>query len=79
MEGQNGDALSVRGRSQNRKKNKVSSGRSKSIGRSKSPGKPLKVCWKCGKEWHFKKVLKFATRNNEIGDYKGQKKMHPHW
>ena len=44
MEGQNGDALSVRGRSQNRNKNKVSSGRSKSRGRSKSPGKFVKVC-----------------------------------
>ena len=32
MEGQNGDALSVQGRSQNRNKNKVSSGRSKSRG-----------------------------------------------
>ena len=41
MEGRNGDALSVRGRSQNRNKNKVSSGR------SKSPGKFVKVCWKC--------------------------------
>ena len=49
MEGQNGDALSVRGRSQNINKNKVSSGR------SKSPGKFVKVCWKCGKEGHYKK------------------------
>ena len=55
MEGQNGDALSVRGRSQNRNKNKVSSGRYKSRGRSKSPGKFVKVCWKCGKEGHYKK------------------------
>ena len=49
MEGQNGDALSVRGRSQNRNKNKVSSGR------SKSPGNFVKVCWKCGKEGQYKK------------------------
>ena len=55
MEGQNGDALSIRGRSQNRNKNKVSNGRSKSRGRSKSPGKFVKVCWKCGKEGHYKK------------------------
>ena len=55
MDGQNGDALFVRGRSQNRNKNNVSSGRSKSRGRSKSPGKPIKVCSKCGKEGHFKK------------------------
>jgi len=33
MESQNGDALSVRGRSQNRNKNKSSSGRSKSLGK----------------------------------------------
>eukprot|EP00253_Pinus_taeda_P001585 PITA_01585 len=56
MDNQNGDALSVRGRSQNRNKNKSSSGRSKSRGRSKSPGKPTKVvCWKCGKEGHFRR------------------------
>ena len=55
MEGQNGDALSIRGRSQNRNKNKVSSGRSQSRGRSKSPGKFVKVCWQCGKEGHYKK------------------------
>eukprot|EP00253_Pinus_taeda_P036196 PITA_36196 len=55
---QNGDALSVRGRSQNRNKNKSSSGRSKSRGRSKSPGKPTKVvCWKCGKEGHFRRSV----------------------
>ena len=44
MEGQNGDALSVRGRSQNRNMNKVSSGRSKSRGRYKSPGNFVNVC-----------------------------------
>ena len=49
MEGQNGDALFVQERSQNRNKNKVSSGRSKSL------GKFVKVCWKCGKEGHYKK------------------------
>ena len=49
MEGQNGDALSVQGRSQNRNKNKVLSGR------SKSSRKFVKVCWKCGKEGHYKK------------------------
>eukprot|EP00253_Pinus_taeda_P002521 PITA_02521 len=59
MDNQNGDALSVRGRSQNRNKNKSSSGRSKSRGRSKSPGKPTKVvCWKCGKEGHFRRECK---------------------
>ena len=44
MEGRNGDASSIRGRSQNINKNKVSSGRSKSRGRSKSPRKFVKVC-----------------------------------
>eukprot|EP00253_Pinus_taeda_P014378 PITA_14378 len=59
MDNQKGDALSVRGRSKNRNKNKSSSGRSKSRGRSKSPGKPTKVvCWKCGKEGHFKRECK---------------------
>ena len=38
-----------------KKKNKVSSGRSKSRGRSKSPRKFLKLCWKCRKEGHYKK------------------------
>eukprot|EP00253_Pinus_taeda_P034553 PITA_34553 len=53
MDNQNGDALSVRGRSQNRNKNKSSSGR------SKSPGKPTKVvCWKCRKEGHLRRECK---------------------
>eukprot|EP00253_Pinus_taeda_P019884 PITA_19884 len=53
MDNQNGDALSVRGRSQNRNKNKSSSGR------SKSTRKPTKVvCWKCGKEAHFRRECK---------------------
>jgi hypothetical protein len=33
----------------------VSCGRSKSRGRSKSLGKFVKVCWRCGKEGHYKK------------------------
>eukprot|EP00253_Pinus_taeda_P026071 PITA_26071 len=59
MDNQNGDALSVRGRSHNKNKNKSSRGRSKSRGISKSPGKPTKVvCWKCGKEGHFRREFK---------------------
>eukprot|EP00253_Pinus_taeda_P034385 PITA_34385 len=43
MENQNGDAFSVRGQSQNKNKNNSLNGRYKSIGRSKAPGKPIKV------------------------------------
>jgi len=59
MECQNGDALFVQGQTQNRDKNKLSSGRYKSRGRSKSLGKPIKVvCWKCRKEGHYKRECK---------------------
>jgi hypothetical protein len=51
----NMDALMVRGHSKERR-NKFTGGRSKSRGRSKSLGDPLKkVCWKCGKPGNFKK------------------------
>ena len=55
MESQNADALSVRsGRPKERRR--YIGGRSKSRGRSKSPGDPLKTgCWKCGKPGHFKR------------------------
>eukprot|EP00253_Pinus_taeda_P010543 PITA_10543 len=59
MESQNGYALYVRGRSQNRNTNKSSSGISKSRGRSKSPGEPVKVvCWKCRREGNYKNNCK---------------------
>ena len=62
MDNQNGDALSVRGRSQNRNKNKSSSGR------SKSPGKPIKVvCWKYGKEGHYKRHYKSKSPDKGKG------------
>jgi hypothetical protein len=55
MEGRSTDTLFARGRSQERNRYKFSSGRSKSKGRSKSPRKFVKVCWRCGKEGHYKK------------------------
>jgi hypothetical protein len=55
MEGHSTNALFARGRSQERNKSNFSSGRSKSKGRYKSPGKFGRVCWRCGKEGHYKK------------------------
>jgi hypothetical protein len=55
MEVQSTDALFARGRSQERSISKSSSGRSKSKGRSKCLGNFVKVCWRCGKEGHYKK------------------------
>jgi hypothetical protein len=55
MEGQSTYTLFARGCSQERNRSKFSSGRSKSKGRSKSLGKFVKVCWRCGKEGHYKK------------------------
>eukprot|EP00253_Pinus_taeda_P018277 PITA_18277 len=72
MESQNGDALFVRGWSQNRNKNKSSSWRSKSRGRSKYLGKPIKVvCWKCRKEGHYKMDCKFKSldKGNGFDDF----------
>jgi hypothetical protein len=55
MEGQNNYALFARGHSQERNRSKSSSGIYKSKGRFKSPRKFVKVCWRCGKQGHFKK------------------------
>jgi hypothetical protein len=55
MEGHSTDALFARGCSQERNRYNFSSGRANSKGRSKSPGKFVRVCWRCGKEGHYKK------------------------
>ena len=49
MDNHSMDSLSMRGRPQERNKNKGSGGR------SKSPGKGIRKCWKCGKAGHYKK------------------------
>ena len=58
MDGHNTDALFVRGSTQDRNPGKPSGWRSKSTGRSKSLGKSLRKCWKCGKTGHYKKDFK---------------------
>jgi hypothetical protein len=55
MEGHSTDALFARGRSQERNRSNFSSGRSKSKGISKYPRNFRRVCWRCGKEGHYKK------------------------
>jgi hypothetical protein len=58
MDGHNTNALSVRGHTQDRNPGNYFWGGSKSTGRSKSPGKYLRKCWKCGKIGHYKKYCK---------------------
>jgi hypothetical protein len=58
MDGHSTDSLFVRGHTQDRNPSKPSRGRSKSTIRSKSPGKYLRKCWKCGKTRNYKKDCK---------------------
>jgi hypothetical protein len=61
MDGHNTDALFLGGHTQGRNIGRPSGWRSKSRGRSKSPGKSLRKCWKCGKTGHYKKYCKSKT------------------
>ena len=58
MDGHNTDALFLSGHTQDRNLGRPSSWRSKSTGRSMSPGKSLRTWWKCGKTGHYKKDFK---------------------
>jgi hypothetical protein len=58
IDGHNTYALFVRGCTQDNSPGKASGWRSKSTGRSKSPGNSLRKCWKCGKTRHYKKDFK---------------------
>jgi hypothetical protein len=58
MDGHSTNALFLRGCTQDRNPGKPSGWRSKSTGRSKSPGKYLRKCWKRGKTGHYKKDCK---------------------
>jgi hypothetical protein len=49
------DASSVRGHTKDKNPSKSSGGRSKPTGRSKSPVKYLRKCWKCGKIGNYNK------------------------
>jgi hypothetical protein len=55
IEGQSTYTLFTRGFSHERNRSKLSSERSKSKGRSKSPRNFVNVCWRCGKQGHYKK------------------------
>jgi hypothetical protein len=65
MEGQSIDTLFARGGSQERNRYNFSSGRSKSKGRFKSPRKFVRVCWRCGKEGHYKKQCRSKVEKNK--------------
>jgi hypothetical protein len=58
MDGHSTDAVFVRDCTQDRNPGKSLGGRSKSTGRSNSPGKSLRKRYKCGKTGHYKKDCK---------------------
>jgi hypothetical protein len=71
MEGQSTDALFTRGCSQERNKSNFSSGRSNSKGRYKYPGKCVRLCWRCGKQGHYKKQCR-----SKVDVKKGSEESH---
>jgi hypothetical protein len=67
MDGHNIDALFLRGHTEERNLGRPSGWRSKSIGRSKSPGKSLWKCRKCGKTGHYNKDCKSKMVKKQMG------------
>jgi hypothetical protein len=67
MDSQSTNALFVRGRTQDINHIKSLGGISKSTNRSKSPGKYLRKCWKCGKTGHYKKYCKYKKVDKPKG------------
>ena len=59
MDNHSMDALSMRGCPEERNKNKGSRGTSKSC------GKGIRKCWKCGKDGHSKKDCRFKKAMKE--------------
>ena len=67
MDNHSMDSLSVRGFHQERNKNKGFGGRYKSKGRSKSPEKGIRKCWKCGKVGNYKNDCRSKNVEKEKG------------